>query len=89
MFSVYLCCWCIAPNSQLVHLTGAVTSVQRAVHVRRPLPALHPAATGGPTLDQDSAGQDPDLGPSLGPHPDPDHHPHGFAVGSGEMFTGQ
>lgn len=95
MFSVslYLSSLRITPNSLLVRPAGAVTSVQRAAHVRppalAPCPAPHRGATGGLTLDRDAAGRDPDLGPSLGPHPDPDHHPHGFAVGSGEMFTGQ
>lgn len=67
-------------------------SVQRAVHVRRlhaPFLALHLAATDGLTLGRDAADPDPDLGPSLDPHPDPDRLPRGFAVGSGEMFTAE
>lgn len=85
---------CIAANSQFVPLVDTATGVQRAARVHRhpalhPFPAPHVGATGGPTLDRGVAGQDPDPGPGLGHHPDPDHHPRVFTVASGEMFTGQ
>lgn len=74
-------------------LAGAITSVRRAgrVHCPHLAPFLTPhlGTTGGPIQDRDAAGQDPDPGLSLGPHPDPDHHRHRFAIGSGEMLTGQ
>lgn len=70
---------------------SGVTDAQRAAPVHRPplapSPAPHPGTTGGLTLDQGAAGQDPGPGPSQGPHPDPDHHPRGFAADSGETFT--
>lgn len=93
MFSFTLCpsSLCVTPNSQSACLAGAVTSVQRAVHARRPSLALPPArplgTTGCLALVRDAAGLDPDRGLGLGPHPDP--HPHRFAVGGWEMFTGQ
>ncbi len=92
MFSICLFL-CIAPNSQLVRLADAVTGAQRAALVRRPplppFPAPRLGATGGLTLHRDAAGQGPDLGLGLGPHPDPDRLPRGFAAGNGVMFTGQ
>ena len=97
MFSFSLCpsSLCVTPNSQTACLAGAVTSVQRAVHARRPSLALLPArplgTTGCLAPVQDTAGLDPDRGPGpgLGPHPGHDHHPHRFAVGGWETFTGQ
>lgn len=71
---------------------NTATGVQRAARVHRhpalhPFPAPHVGATGGPTLDRGVAGQDPDPGPGLGHHPDPDHHLRVFTVASGETFT--
>lgn len=88
--SLYLSSLCTSHTNYFFAGTGI--SVQRAVHVRRlhaPFLALHLAATDGLTLGRDAADPDPDLGPSLDPHPDPDRLPRGFAVGSGEMFTAE
>lgn len=68
---------------------GSITSVQKAVHARRPRLALFPAPhLGGIDClapDQDAAGPDLDLG--LNPDPRHGHHPHGPAIRDGEMFT--